>query len=197
VIVIIRTEDEPKTVMMAEFGLTDRQAEAILNMRLRSLRRLEEMEIGRERTALAKERADLAGLIEDKAKQRRRMKKQLAEVKAKFGDGRRTHLQESAGARAEIDWSAMIEKEPITVILSQRGWIRAMKGHVALDDAETLKFREGDGLHLIFHAQTTDKLLLGAATGCRVVAGSASRCDCRSTCPPRSRSRPCSWSSPT
>ena len=166
VIEIIRTEDEPKAVMIAEFSLTDRQAEAILNMRLRSLRKLEEMEIGKERAALAKEREELAALIESPRRQRNRLKKELEGVKAKFGDARRTRIEPVAGtARADIDWSAMIEKEPITVILSQRGWIRAMKGHVALDDAETLKFREGDGLHLIFHAQTTDKLLLAAENG--------------------------------
>ncbi|HEX4761689.1 MAG TPA: DNA topoisomerase IV subunit A, partial [Sphingomicrobium sp.] len=164
VIAIIRTEDEPRPVLMAEFALSDRQAEAILNMRLRSLRKLEELEIGRERQALAKERADLAGLIESSRKQRNRLRKDLERVREKFGDERRTRIEEASAAR-EIDWSAMIEKEPITVILSQRGWIRAMKGHVALDDAETLKFREGDSLQAIFHAHTTDKLALFAANG--------------------------------
>src|SRR5678815_1515308 len=86
-------------------------------------------------------------------------------MKEKFGDGRRTRIEEVASTARDIDWSAMIEKEPITVILSQRGWIRAMKGHVALDDAETLKFREGDELAKIFHAQTTDKLALFADNG--------------------------------
>lgn len=165
VIEIIRTEDEPKAVMIAEFSLTDRQAEAILNMRLRSLRKLEEMEIGKERTALAKEKASLERLIASPKKQRERLSADLQKVKDKFGDERRTRVEEGPSGRAEIDWSAMIEKEPITVILSQRGWIRAMRGHVALDDAETLKFREGDGLHLLFHAQTTDKLLLAAENG--------------------------------
>ncbi len=164
VIEIIRTEDEPKPVLMSEFKLTDRQAEAILNMRLRSLRRLEEMEIGREREKLAKEREELVKLVVEPARQRRRLKKDLEGVRAQFGDGRRTRIEEMAATR-EIDWSAMIEKEPITVILSQRGWIRAMRGHVALDDAETLKFREGDALDTIFHAQTTDKIALFAANG--------------------------------
>ena len=164
VIAIIRSEDEPKPILMSEFSLSDRQAEAILNMRLRSLRKLEEMEIGREREALSKEREELARLIESPARQRTRLKRDLAAVKEKFGDPRRTRVEESAAPR-EIDWSAMIEKEPITVILSQRGWIRAMKGHVALDDAETLKFREGDELAKIFHAQTTDKLALFADNG--------------------------------
>src|SRR4029079_2543631 len=90
------------------------------------------------------------------------LKKDLEGIKTQFGDDRRTRVEEVAATR-EIDWSAMIEKEPITVILSQRGWIRAMRGHVALDDAETLKFREGDALDTIFHAQTTDKLALFGA----------------------------------
>ena len=165
VIAIIRTEDEPKPVMIAEFALTDRQAEAILNMRLRSLRRLEEMEIAKERGALSKERDELVKLIESPARQRSRLKRDLAAMKDKFADERRTRIEEVAAGGRDIDWSAMIEKEPITVILSQRGWIRAMKGHVALDDAETLKFREGDALDTIFHAQTTDKLLLAAEDG--------------------------------
>jgi topoisomerase-4 subunit A len=164
VIAIIRTEDEPKPVLMAEFKLTDRQAEAILNMRLRSLRRLEEMEIGRERAKLAKEREELEKLVAEPARQRRRLKKDLEALRIQFGDDRRTRIEEMAATR-EIDWSAMIEKEPITVILSQRGWIRAMRGHVALDDAETLKVREGDALDTIFHAQTTDKIALFAANG--------------------------------
>lgn len=164
VIEIIRTEDEPKAVMMAEFSLTDRQAEAILNMRLRSLRKLEEMEIGRERAALAKEREELEKLIESPARQRTRMKRDLATLKEKFGDERRTRI-EAAAATREIDWSAMIEKEPITVILSQRGWIRAMKGHLALDQVGDLKWREGDGPFIHFHAQTTDRLALFASNG--------------------------------
>ncbi|MFL6851753.1 MAG: DNA topoisomerase IV subunit A [Sphingomicrobium sp.] len=164
VIEIIRTEDEPKPVLMAEFSLSDRQAEAILNMRLRSLRRLEEMEIGRERTALAKEREELARLIESPARQRTRLKKDLEEIKGKFGDERRTRIEEVAPAR-EIDWTAMIEKEPITVILSQRGWIRAMKGHLALEQVCDLKWREADGPFIHFHAQTTDRLALFASNG--------------------------------
>jgi topoisomerase IV subunit A len=164
VIEIIRTEDEPKPVMVAEFALTDRQAEAILNMRLRSLRKLEEMEIGRERTALAKERDELVKLIESPARQRTRLKRDLQALKDKFGDERRTQIVEAAAAR-DIDWSAMIEKEPITVILSQRGWIRAMKGHLALDQVAELKWREGDGPFIHFHAQTTDRLALFASNG--------------------------------
>ena len=164
VIAIIRTEDEPKPIMIAEFGLSDRQAEAILNMRLRSLRRLEEMEIAKEREALARERDELVKLIESPARQRTRLKKDLASVRDRFADDRRTRLEEVSGTR-EIDWSAMIEKEPITVMLSQRGWIRAMRGHVALEEIEGLKWREGDGPFLHFHAQTTDRLALFADNG--------------------------------
>jgi topoisomerase-4 subunit A len=164
VIEIIRTEDEPKPMLMAEFSLSDRQAEAILNMRLRSLRKLEEMEIGRERAALAKERDELVKLVESPGRQRTRLKRDLATLKEKFGDDRRTRIEEVAPAR-EIDWSAMIEKEPITVILSQRGWIRAMKGHVALDEVAEMKWREGDGPFIHFHAQTTDRIALFASNG--------------------------------
>ena len=165
VIEIIREQDEPKPVMIAEFALTDRQAEAILDMRLRRLRRLEEIEIAKERGALAKEREELAALIDSPRKQRNRLRRDIVAMKEKFDDERRTRIEEVAPAARDIDWSAMIEKEPITVILSQRGWIRAMRGHVAEGDAETLKFREGDGLQQVFHAQTTDKLVLAAEDG--------------------------------
>jgi topoisomerase-4 subunit A len=164
VIHIIRSEDEPKPVLIGEFSLTDRQAEAILNMRLRSLRKLEEMEIGREREALVKEREELTSLVAEEALQWKRLKSDLKRVRDKFADERRTSFAEAAPAR-EIDWSAMIEKEPITVILSQRGWIRAMKGHLALDQVADLKWREGDGPFIHFHAQTTDKLALFASNG--------------------------------
>jgi topoisomerase-4 subunit A len=164
VIAIIRTEDEPKPVLIAEFRLNDRQAEAILNMRLRQLRRLEEMQIAKEREALAKEREELGRLVESPARQRTRLKKELAAVREKFGDERRTRIEE-AGATREIDWSAMIEKEPITVLLSQRGWIRAMRGHLTPDEMKSLKWREGDGPAIDFHAQTTDRLALFADNG--------------------------------
>lgn len=169
VIEIIRSEDEPKPVMMAEFALTDRQAEAILNMRLRSLRRLEEMELRREREKLEKEQAELQRLLGSEALQRKRLKRDLARVRERYGPetalgARRTTIEEAAPARA-IPLEAMIEREPITVILSRRGWIRAMRGHVDLASAETLKFKEGDGPAFAFHAQTTDKLLLAAQNG--------------------------------
>jgi len=169
VIEIIRTEDEPKPVMIAEFALTDRQAEAILNMRLRSLRRLEEMELRRERDALIAEREELQRLVDSPARQRTRLKKDLADLRKRYGPdtalGRRRTLIEEAAPAREIPLEAMIEREPITVILSKRGWIRAMKGHVELTNAEALKFKEGDGPAFLFHAQTTDKLLLAASDG--------------------------------
>ncbi len=169
VIEIIRTEDEPKPVMIAEFALTDRQAEAILNMRLRSLRRLEEMELRREREGLEKEKGELEQLLGSEARQRTRLKRDFGKMRERYGletelGRRRTVVEEAAPAR-DIPLEAMIEREPITVILSQRGWIRAMKGHVELSAAETLKFKEGDGPLFAFHAQTTDKLLLAADTG--------------------------------
>ncbi|WP_188054788.1 DNA topoisomerase IV subunit A [Sphingosinithalassobacter sp. CS137] len=169
VIEIIRTEDEPKPVMIAEFALTDRQAEAILNMRLRSLRRLEEMELRREREGLEKEKGELEQLLGSEARQRTRLKRDFGKMRERYGletelGRRRTVVEEAAPAR-DIPLEAMIEREPITVILSQRGWIRAMRGHVELSAAETLKFKEGDGPLFAFHAQTTDKLLLAADTG--------------------------------
>ncbi|HEX4694116.1 DNA topoisomerase IV subunit A [Sphingomonas sp.] len=169
VIEIIRTEDEPKPVMMAEFGLTDRQAEAILNMRLRSLRRLEEIEIRKERDGLEKEQGELELLLSSDARQRTRLKRDLGKIRERYGPEtalgkRRTTIEEAAPAR-EIPLEAMIDREPITVILSQRGWIRAMKGHVELASADAMKFKEGDGAFLAFHAQTTDKLLLAAENG--------------------------------
>jgi topoisomerase IV subunit A len=169
VIQIIREEDEPKPVLMAEFQLTDRQAEAILNMRLRSLRKLEEMELRREREALDKEAKDLTALVESPARQRTRLKRDLGKLRDRYGPetqlGRRRTLIEEQGPAREIPLEAMIEREPISVILSQRGWVRAMKGHIDLASTEALKFKEGDGPAFAFHAQTTDKLLLVAANG--------------------------------
>ena len=169
VIEIIRTEDEPKPVMIAEFDLTDRQAEAILNMRLRSLRKLEEMELREERDGLEKEKGELELLLSSDARQKTRLRKDLGRIRDRYGPEtvlgkRRTTIEEAAPAR-EIPLEAMIEREPITVILSARGWIRAMKGHVEDTSGEAMKFKDGDGPGLTFHAQTTDKLLLAAENG--------------------------------
>ena len=169
VIEIIRTEDEPKPVMMAEFALNDRQAEAILNMRLRSLRRLEEMEIKGERDKLDKERADLAALVESPARQRTKLRKDLAKLRERYAPEtalgqRRTRIEEAAPPK-DVPLDAMIEREPVTVILSQKGWIRALKGHAELASAETAKFKDGDGPAFAIHAQTTDKIVIAAADG--------------------------------
>jgi topoisomerase-4 subunit A len=169
VIAIIRSEDEPKPVMIAEFALSDRQAEAILNMRLRSLRKLEEVQLKKELDDLIKEREELVKLIGSRDRQRTRLRKDLTALKSRYGPeteiGRRRTLIEEAAPAREIPLEAMIEREPITVILSQRGWIRAIKAH--LDEAEVaaLKFKEGDALGFHFHALTTDKILLAASNG--------------------------------
>ena len=169
IIEIIRTEDEPKPVMIAEFLLTDRQAEAILNMRLRSLRKLEEMELKREQADLAAEREELAKLVDSPARQKTRLRKDLEKLRDFYGldtllGARRTTIAEAAPTR-EIPLDAMIEKEPVTVILSKRGWIRAQRGHVAPDQWGEFKFKEGDDLLFAAHAQTTDKLLIAASDG--------------------------------
>ncbi|QCB53444.1 DNA topoisomerase IV subunit A [Sphingopyxis sp. PAMC25046] len=169
IIEIIRTEDEPKPVMIEEFILTDRQAEAILNMRLRSLRKLEEMELKREQADLTAEREELAKLVESPARQKTRLRKDLEKLRDVYGletllGARRTTIAEAAPTR-EIPLDAMIEKEPVTVILSKRGWIRAQRGHVALDQWSEFKFKEGDELLFAAHAQTTDKLLIAASDG--------------------------------
>ena len=167
VIEIIRYEDEPKQVMMAEFNLTDRQAEAILNMRLRSLRKLEEMELRTEKDNLLKEQDELTKLLESPARQRTRLKKDLRAIRKDYAEdtalgARRTRIEEAAPA-VEFSMDAMIEKEPVTVILSQKGWIRAAKGHVDLE--QEFKYKEGDALAFILHAQTTDKLLIAGSDG--------------------------------
>ena len=167
IIEIIRSEDEPKPVMMAEFELTDRQAEAILNMRLRSLRRLEEMELRRERDELLAEQEEIQKLLDNPARQRTRLKRDLANLRKDYAEDtalgrRRTTIAEAAPTR-EFNMDAMIEKEPVTVILSAKGWIKGAKGHLPLDG--DFKFKEGDGPAWAFHAQTTDKLLIACDNG--------------------------------
>ncbi|MEO0500210.1 MAG: DNA topoisomerase IV subunit A [Pseudomonadota bacterium] len=164
VIEIIRTEDEPKPVMIAEFDLNDRQAEAILNMRLRSLRRLEEMQLRSEDETLRAERDELQALLGDDALQRRRLKADLTQLKKTFGDDRRSRV-EAAGPTQDIPLEAMIEREPVTVIVSKRGWVRAMKGHVELATLPGQKFKDGDSFAQGFHAQTTDKLIVAVSDG--------------------------------
>ena len=169
IIEIIRNEDEPKPVMMAEFQLNDRQAEAILNMRLRSLRRLEEMELRRELEGLEAEREELVKLIESPARQKTRLKKDLTALRKNYGEdtelGRRRTSLEEAGQAREISLEAFVEREPVTVIMSKRGWIKAMKGHADLSARADFKFKDGDGPAFAFHAQTTDKILIATANG--------------------------------
>ena len=190
VIDIIRYDDEPKAALMAEdWGkkhrrassekdyiapakggegeLTEVQAEAILNMRLRSLRRLEEIELIRERDALMVERAGLVDLLDSDTLQWQQIGRELEEIRTKFGKdtvlGRRRSEFADAGEVEEVSFEAMIEREPITVICSQMGWIRALKGHVDLTTEQ--KFKDGDAARFAFHAETTDKILLVGANG--------------------------------
>jgi topoisomerase-4 subunit A len=166
VIRIIRTEDEPKPVMMSTFTLSDMQAEAILNMRLRSLRRLEEMEIRKEHKNLSRERKDLQALLKNEGLRWDRIVTELEETRTKFGGGalgtRRTELGD-APAEIEVNTDAYVEREPITVILSEKGWIRAVKGH--LTDGDGQKFKEGDHLKLMVRCETTDRLCLFGSNG--------------------------------
>jgi topoisomerase IV subunit A len=168
VIRIIRNEDDPKAKLIARFKLNDVQAEAILNTRLRQLRKLEEMEIRREDAALREEQKELQGLLEDTRKQWRKIAGELKETRKAFGPGtawgkRRTELGEAAAVSMEIDLEAFVAREPVTVVLSEKGWIRALKGHVA--DLSEIKYKEGDGPQHIVQCQTTDKLLLFASDG--------------------------------
>jgi topoisomerase-4 subunit A len=168
VIRIIRNEDDPKAKLIARFRLNDVQAEAILNTRLRQLRKLEEMEIRREDAALREEQKELQGLLEDTRKQWRKVAGELKETRKAFDPKtslgkRRTELGEAAAVSAEIDLEAFVTREPVTVVLSEKGWIRALKGHVA--DLTEIKFKEGDGAQHIVQCQTTDKLLLFASDG--------------------------------
>ncbi|GAB4140057.1 MAG: DNA topoisomerase IV subunit A [Sphingomonadales bacterium] len=167
VIRIIREEDEPKATLIKAFDLTDVQAEAILNMRLRSLRKLEEMEIRREDKALKAERKSLKALLADEAAQRGRLADGLRALATAHGPDsvhgrRRTGFAEAPTAEV-IPLEAMVEREPITVLLSEKGWIRALKGHVA--DVAEQKYKEGDAGRFALQAQTTDKLLMLTSDG--------------------------------
>ncbi|WP_426034275.1 DNA topoisomerase IV subunit A [Cypionkella sp. TWP1-2-1b2] len=189
VIDIIRYDNDPKAALMAEsWGkphkramsekdyvppamgegeLTEVQTEAILNMRLRSLRRLEEIELIAERDALMAERAGLVDLLESDALQWTQIGVELDDIRKKFGKhtvlGKRRTAFAEAGDVEEVSFEAMIEREPITVVCSQMGWIRALKGHVDL--ATEQKFKDGDTARFAFHAETTDKILLIGANG--------------------------------
>lgn len=167
VIRIIREEDNPKQVMMAKWSLSDVQAEAILNMRLRNLRKLEEMEILKEKAELEAEAAELNAILTDETKARGVIRGEIKDIQKRFGAetplGKRRTVFESAPTITEIHVEAFIEKEPITVIYSRMGWIRALKGH--FDDISDVKLKEGDEVAFTFKTRTTDTLLFFATNG--------------------------------
>ena len=167
VIKIIRTQDEPKPVLMKTFALTDNQAEAILNMRLRSLRKLEEMEIKGEQKELSGKQADLKKILKDEALRWQHIDAELVELKKMFGKNtklgaRRTQLADAPDI-ADAVFETPVEREPMTVALSDKGWVRAIKGHEL--SREGIKYKEGDEERFILEAETTDKILLFATNG--------------------------------
>ena len=168
VIRIIREEDEPKQVMMARWDLSDIQAEAVLNLRLRQLRKLEEIEIRKEFDGLTEEKKQIEALLGSEAMQWKTIKWEIVELRKRFGPDteigkRRTRFADAPEHDLTDIAHAMIEREPVTVIVSEKGWLRAMKGH--LSDYSVLTFKEGDALKLAFHAQTTDKILVFTTGG--------------------------------
>jgi topoisomerase-4 subunit A len=166
VIRIIRFEDDPKAELIRRFELTEVQADAILNMRLRALHKLEEIALRKEADALADERAGLQALLDEPKRQRKALGAELKDIRKAFGDGplgrRRTEIGE-APTVVDVPVEAMVEREPITVFLSAKGWIRAVRGHQA--DTSDVKYKEGDRERFVLHAETTDKLLLFATNG--------------------------------
>ena len=167
VIRIIRFEDKPKEELIKAFKLTDRQADAILNMRLRALNKLQEIEIKTEHDKLAAEKAEIESLLGSEKKQWDRIAEQVKAVRETYSlkteiGARRTTFAEAP--EVDIDFAqAFIEKQPVTVVLSEKGWIRAMKGHVS--DKGSIKFKEGDSAAFIVPCQTTDKIILFASNG--------------------------------
>jgi topoisomerase IV subunit A len=169
VIKIIRSEDEPKPMLMKAFKLTDNQAEAILNMRLRALRKLEEMQIRGEHADLTKEQKALKKLMASDSLKAEKLIGEMKEIDAKFGGktklGKRrstfSELPDIAEEAAALE--SFIEREPITVVCSQKGWLRAFKGHQEPSDA--VKYREGDRERFWIHAETTDKLMMFSTEG--------------------------------
>jgi topoisomerase-4 subunit A len=168
VIRIIREEDEPKQVLKSTFDLSDMQADYILDTRLRALRKLEEMELRKERDKLGEERKEVEALLADEGKQWKAITAQIRELKKtinadpKLGN-RRTSFEDAPEATDFDLAEAMIEREPITVVVTQKGWIRALKGHVA--DLSQLQFKGDDALDFSFFAQTTSKVLALASNG--------------------------------
>ena len=167
VIRIVRHEDEPKAKLIERFKLTEVQADAILNLRLRSLSKLEEIEIKAEHDKLSKERKELKALLKSDEQQWDRISDEIKATREHYSKKtaigrRRSAFADAPGIEVDLE-QAMIEKEPVTVILSEKGWIRAMKGH--LDDLSKLEFKQGDALMRAVKASTTDKLLLLASNG--------------------------------
>jgi len=167
VIRIVRFEDEPKAKLISTFSLSEVQAEAILNLRLRALSKLEEMEIRREHEELSKEKTDLDALVASEDLQWQRVSDEVRDTRDAYSKKtdlgrRRTTFEDAPEIAIDLD-AALIEKEPITVILSEKGWIRALKGHV--EDLSRLEFKQGDALWQAVHAQTTDKLLAFTTNG--------------------------------
>jgi topoisomerase-4 subunit A len=161
------TTTTPRRFAGRSEGLSDVQVDAILNMRLRSLRRLEEIELVRERDALMEERAGLEDLLDSEDLQWARITEELKDAKKKFGKdyeggARRTQFAEATEV-PDVPLEAMIDREPVTILCSQMGWIRAMSGHVDL--GRDFKFKDGDGPRFAFHAETTDKIILFGANG--------------------------------
>jgi len=167
VIRIVREEDDAKGALIAAFGLTELQADSVLNMRLRSLRKLEEMEIRTEHKALSEEKTGLERLLGDETLRWEAISKEIKDIRTKFGEKtelgkRRTEIGDPP-SDVIIPLEAMIDREPVTVICSAKGWIRAAKGH--LQDFEEVRYKDGDGKRFAFHAETTDKVLVFATNG--------------------------------
>jgi topoisomerase-4 subunit A len=163
VIRIVREEEKPKDELIKAFALTEIQADAILDTRLRHLARLEEMEIRREHDELSKELAGIEALLKSDAKQWARIGKDLTEVRKQLLSARRSSFADVPDIAEAAPVEAFVTREPVTVILSERGWIRAAKGRI--DDPSELKFKEGDKLGFLIPAETTDKLLIFASDG--------------------------------
>jgi topoisomerase-4 subunit A len=168
VIRIIRTEDEPKPKLMKAFKLSDRQAEAILNMRLRSLRKLEEMQIKEEHASLTKEQKELKRLQDSEKLQSEKLIEEIKDIDRRFGlktplGKRRTAFSAPPDISEDLSPEAFIEKEPITIVCSDKLWLRALKGHQ--DPSESIKYKEGDRARFWLKAETTDKLMLFATDG--------------------------------
>ncbi|WP_017160289.1 DNA topoisomerase IV subunit A [Xanthomonas phaseoli] len=155
VIRIVRSEDEPKPVLISRFALSEEQAEYILETKLRQLARLEEMKIRGEQEALAKERAQIMAILESKTKLKKLIKDELTADAKKFGDARRSPLVQRGAAQA-IDETEMVASEPMTVVLSQKGWVRAAKGHEV--DPAGMSYRDGDGLLAAVRSRSTHQV---------------------------------------